>query len=93
MGILGLNSLVVGSTVLVAHSIFVLVGLWWKIFNWLAIGWDWGRGSIGTDWCIVWDGDGNGSSDKGEEDEEEVNEEDKGDDHEERKRLGRKKRR
>ena len=53
---------------MVAYSIFILVGLGRKIFNRLAIGWDWDRGSISADWGIVWDGDSNSSSDKGEED-------------------------
>ena len=64
--ILGFNSLVVGSAVLIAHSVFVLVRLRGKIFNGLAVSWHWGW-SIGTDWrSIVGNGESNGSADKGQ---------------------------
>lgn len=68
--VLGLNSLVVGATVAVAHSVLVLIGLWGKLLNRLAVGRNnWWRGSIASDWGIVWAWESGGGTDEGKENE------------------------
>lgn len=64
---MGLNSLVVGAAVLITDTVFVLVGLWGKVFLGLAVGCDW-RWTVGTDWDVIGPGVGNGSADKSEND-------------------------